>query len=347
MSVRCRRSQLLVLLPLLIVLSMVTNVALFSRYRRDMSLIEEFNRFNTDEEVSSDDSVDEDQGSPGTPQQLSPQMSIIREKRRQRRKLRLQMRKNRERLARGGTTSKSKRIPEILPSEQSLSPNANFSACLLIKDDNEILNEWIAYHYHVLKLRRLVVAVDPLSTQSPRIILEKWKNITDLDVAVWHDHRYMPPEFMLTGRAPDEFMQDKTDFNYDLSDSALVEISNHRYRQRVFLAKCMRFLRNRGSSWLIHIDTDEYVVPSKLLRTNPPPAIKLPPLYMPGSVLDLLQQSVRLSPKIVRYPCISILRVLFGAMESDEHDRNKLVPPEFDSMKFETLRWRYHAPQRT
>jgi hypothetical protein len=28
----------------------------------------------------------------------------------------------------------------------------SFSACLLIKDDNDILNEFIAYHYHVLKV---------------------------------------------------------------------------------------------------------------------------------------------------------------------------------------------------
>ena len=43
----------------------------------------------------------------------------------------------------------------------------SFSACMLIKDDNDLLNEWLAYHYHVLNLRYLVVAVDPSSATSP------------------------------------------------------------------------------------------------------------------------------------------------------------------------------------
>eukprot|EP00535_Pseudo-nitzschia_heimii_P001226 CAMPEP_0197176734 /NCGR_PEP_ID=MMETSP1423-20130617/2556_1 /TAXON_ID=476441 /ORGANISM="Pseudo-nitzschia heimii, Strain UNC1101" /LENGTH=131 /DNA_ID=CAMNT_0042626143 /DNA_START=454 /DNA_END=846 /DNA_ORIENTATION=- len=33
--------------------------------------------------------------------------------------------------------------------------------CMLIKDDNDILDEWIGYHYHTMKMRKVVVAVDP------------------------------------------------------------------------------------------------------------------------------------------------------------------------------------------
>jgi len=35
----------------------------------------------------------------------------------------------------------------------------SFSACLLIKDNNIILPEWLAYHYTVLPLRRLIKQV--------------------------------------------------------------------------------------------------------------------------------------------------------------------------------------------
>ena len=38
-----------------------------------------------------------------------------------------------------------------------------FSACLMIKDNNILLPEWLAYHYTVLPLRRLIVGVDTLS----------------------------------------------------------------------------------------------------------------------------------------------------------------------------------------
>jgi len=47
----------------------------------------------------------------------------------------------------------------ILPSSISFP----FSACLIIKDDNIILSEWLAYHYTILPLRRLIVGVDVMS----------------------------------------------------------------------------------------------------------------------------------------------------------------------------------------
>ena len=45
--------------------------------------------------------------------------------------------------------------------EAPLDHNEGFSSCLLIMDDNHYLIEWLAYHYHVLPLRRLIVATDP------------------------------------------------------------------------------------------------------------------------------------------------------------------------------------------
>ena len=64
-----------------------------------------------------------------------------------------------------------KYAPKITPRQQSLSDESSFAACMLIKDDNEILSEWIAYHYFVLKLRKIIIAIDPLSTESPSEIL--------------------------------------------------------------------------------------------------------------------------------------------------------------------------------
>jgi hypothetical protein len=34
---------------------------------------------------------------------------------------------------------------------------STFSSCLLVMDDNHRLTEWLAYHYHVLPLRYMVV----------------------------------------------------------------------------------------------------------------------------------------------------------------------------------------------
>ena len=234
---------------------------------------------------------------------------------------------------------------EIKPLASSLAPNATFSACLLIKDDNEILPEWLAYHYHVIGLRHVIVAVDPLSVQYPTEILEKWKSLTDMKIQEWTDDDYMPSDFLVYQKPPDKYMENATELlSRGVNTEDILEISNHRYRQRVFLAKCMRDLREKGNSWVMHIDTDEYITPSKLLRQMKPDYLTIPSMDQPGAVLDLLKQAVEKTPQQINYPCVSLLRVLFGSVESLKEDMWKDVPPEFNAEHFESLRWRYHAP---
>jgi hypothetical protein len=103
--------------------------------------------------------------------------------------------------------------PKLLtPQPPALDDNATFSACLLIKDDNAILSEWIAYHYHTVNLRHLVVAVDPSSIESPASILNRWRQNSDLKVNYWNDTDYMPQSFVDTGYFPEEYLQDEADF---------------------------------------------------------------------------------------------------------------------------------------
>jgi len=233
---------------------------------------------------------------------------------------------------------------EIKPLESSLSPNATFAACLLIKDDNDILPEWLAYHYHVIGLRHLIVAVDPLSVQYPTKILGKWKSFTEMKIQEWTDDDYMPSDFLVYQKPPDKYMENTTEFLINgFSAEDVLEISTHRFRQRVFLAKCMRDLRDQGNSWVMHIDTDEYITPSKLLRQMKPDYLSIPPMDQPGAVLDLLKQAVKKTPQQINYPCVSLLRVLFGSVESTKEESWKDVPIEFNAEHFESLRWRYHA----
>ena len=268
-----------------------------------------------------------------TPKSYEEKRQEREERMRRRRKLRNQMR--------GRTRQKT--FPIIEPKSASLSSSANFSACLLIKDDNQILNEWIAHNYHVLRMRRLVVAVDPTSTEVPSKILEKWQNLTNLEVFEWSDKRYMPKHFLATRRPPDAFMLEGSDFHYALDDGDLLAISIHRYRQRVFLSRCMRFLRDIGSNWAIHIDTDEFVVPSKKLRDTGSETFHIPPMEQEGAVIRLLQQVTKNTPQDIQYPCVSLLRVLFGSRESSAEETNLNVPHDYNASQFETLRWRYHA----
>lgn len=224
----------------------------------------------------------------------------------------------------------------VPPKKESLSSNATFSACLILKDDNDILPEFLAYHFHSVRLRRLVVAVDPHSETSPRPILERWNNY--MNITVWEEKNYMPKEFMESYRTPTKYrLKHNNKWTRNQTETRLVE--NHFYRQQVFLARCMEFLRQEGSTWVMHIDTDEYLTTSKLLREQPPSHIDIVSAQEPGSVLTVLQQAVRHSYETVNYPCIPVIRILYG---------NKELPKQpsvegFSPQRFESLRWNYHA----
>lgn len=97
---------------------------------------------------------------------------------------------------------------------------------------------------------------------------------------------------------------------------------------------------------MVHIDTDEFIVPSKLFRQMKPNYVHMPPMDQPGSVLNIIQQVVRNTSHLVNYPCISMLRVLFGSVESHRALLSVNTPEGFNAKKFETLRWRYHGVPR-
>lgn len=96
----------------------------------------------------------------------------------------------------------------------------------------------------------------------------------------------------------------------------------------------------------MHIDTDEYVVPSKAFRRAEPTYIDLPPINEHGSVLKLLQRASERTPNLINYPCVSMLRLLFGSVEKadDWTSIHSNIPDGFNPLSFESLRWRYHAP---
>jgi len=64
------------------------------------------------------------------------------------------------------------------------------SACLLVNDENPRLREWMAYHYLVLPLRSLTVAVDPASKNQPNEILSRWSDM-GVDIKIWRDEDYL------------------------------------------------------------------------------------------------------------------------------------------------------------
>ncbi len=122
---------------------------------------------------------------------------------------------------------------------ESIRNKDGIAMCLLIKDENEKLPEWLAYHFLEMPLQYLIVAVDPFSTTSPEKILNVWRQETGMDIVLWHDPHY---------RHVDKKRSTKEN-----------EYRPHHRRQERFIGECIRHHKARGRKWLTIIDTDEFI----------------------------------------------------------------------------------------
>lgn len=189
------------------------------------------------------------------------------------------------------------------------------SACLLIMDDNHWLVEWIAYHYLMLSLRNIIVAVDGRSRTSPLSILDRWSHRIQWEV--WNDRDYQ---------------NDAPSYGRSLQQLNLE-------RQQSFLAKCLKTFQQREHRWVFAIDTDEFVV------MNPKTSDKHHSLYrdyspvnmfVPGSISKFIDEEHRRRKAV----CFAIGRMQFNSNEPNS------IPPTlapFNGSNFLTMRWQNAA----
>jgi len=123
-----------------------------------------------------------------------------------------------------------------------------FAACLLLKDDNHRLVEWIAYHYQVLPLRSLVVAIDPNSVTSPLSILRRWNDTSkdkrlpySIQTVLWTDNDYMSNTTQLTMEYKSQCHAQK--------EAEIIGVT-HRKRQNVFQSACAQYHKRHNRTWV-------------------------------------------------------------------------------------------------
>ena len=180
------------------------------------------------------------------------------------------------------TTTKISSLRSDTPSSiSSSSPSSSsLSICLLIKDDNMLLPEWISYHYWAVQLRHLIVAIDPASSTSPVPILTRFtQQLPKLHVTIWSDDDYMPVWFVTTKNNRTQNMDDSivstvdkvpnlvprfwfvnastSPFHQHLNATAISReqleqdyrtINEYWFRQRTFLTQCIRHVRHGGGT---------------------------------------------------------------------------------------------------
>jgi hypothetical protein len=239
-------------------------------------------------------------------------------------------------------------IPNPIPADG----NSTFSACLLVMDDNHRLVEWVAYHYHVLPLRYLIVAVDPRSRTSPTRILNRWRRM-GMYIEEWDDYKFLRQDIARHVVPDDAELQIKRD--------------RHRIRQKNFYRECLIQLKQANRTFTTLIDTDEYLTynhkggkdfeaweqlqqklhdESRFDYKNRTRPFKAPPTTAKaGGLLKYIRQEQEAGVPFFQRPCISSPRLQFGAKESTPEERAKQVPSDsgLDPDRLDTLRFRKHA----
>lgn len=281
--------------------------------KEDFENAEEENEENTEEETEANENQDQDQEeeeeAEGAPKDKEEKMQFIE--------------------------------AEFVPSEDTpdfsdpgpppkLDPGDAFAACILIKDDNHWLIEWLAYHYHTMPLRYLIVAIDPGSKTSPIPILKRWKERKLMTIGIWGDDMFMPKQIKANPKSFDNN----------------TELMMHRVRQNNFYFKCMRTFRQRNREWLMLIDTDEYIV-TNYASGQYYNITRQIPITKPGNVLRFIKHHHQLTGQ--NHTCSYMPRYMFGIKESSNEMVQRHVGQRvtgMDGRDFMTQRFMYRNPRR-
>ena len=220
----------------------------------------------------------------------------------------------------------------------------SMSACLLTMDDNHFLVEWLAFHYHVCKLRHLVVAIDPKSTTSPLPIFDRWKGL--IEIEVWESSRYMS-QF-------EEDLQDRMDWHP--SENSMPQLAMRRTNQAAFNVACMKHLKGLDKGWTFLTDTDEFLHLNQAINDGKSDLYlrqwgKLfpsnPIIKQPGSVSDMLKELRFPNEKYkLDHACVPLARRQFSSREgetptSPDTDRQQMLADlKLRGDAFQTIRWK-------
>jgi hypothetical protein len=115
-------------------------------------------------------------------------------------------------------------------------------------DDNHGLVEWLVYHYNVLPLCTLIVAVDPRSCTQPIKLLNRYQTLHDQSMYIKERTNFVFMESELAKKK--------------IQDDAELQIKRdqHRMQQKNFYHACLQKMKTLERSWVTFIDTDEFIM---------------------------------------------------------------------------------------
>jgi hypothetical protein len=215
-----------------------------------------------------------------------------------------------------------------------------------------------AYHYHVLPLRYLIVAVDPRSKTSPTAIFNRWR-AQGMYIQEWSDRDFWRQDLELKPIADDAELQTKRD--------------RHRGRQKYFYRRCLIELKKVNRTYVTLNDSDEFVVYNhaggdqyeewenkmqerhdasavhgNFKRIKPSGNLPPPTTGQAGAMIKYIRHEKAANLEYYQSPCIGIPRLMFGAHESSDSKAlavhsGSAADSSIDVNRLDTLRWRHHA----
>ena len=217
------------------------------------------------------------------------------------------------------------------------------AACLFLMDDSMRLLEWLAYHYTVLPLGYVMIAMDPDSRHRSRVIriFKQWRRISSqlginmvlyLNDTEWLDLKWDEGYGRdIRNRRNGHVMK------WYETKGEIYRQQAHKRRQNYFSHHCLRYMKSRNMNWTMLIDSDEFLIYNyrhareentslydstrkgfnrlDIERHRNEVAIirdRLPPLDRRVTVADFLVNEA--IPK----PCIKMPGLQFSSQESDQ-----------------------------
>lgn len=230
--------------------------------------------------------------------------------------------------------SKHERDPSLFDPILPLAKNESFGSCLMIKEDNDLLYEWLSYHYTTLPLRYVFIGSDEGNQQNPEEVLKRWKVAnTGLEYWIFNASSFM---------------------NRHGQSSAKDAHHAFVHRQQAFISTCTEFMKAQGLHWVIYTDSDEFLVMNRLGKGENQTSMEshevfklrqmLPPIDSNATFLDAIVEFNKIQNQS---PCITTPRILVGALENvtcaGSQDVLELAKSSFRYEEMSTLRFNQHA----
>jgi hypothetical protein len=247
--------------------------------------------------------------------------------------------------------------------------NKTMSACLLVMDDTIKLTEWLAYHYTVLPLSHLIVAIDPHSLLEDKIrsVLDLWKDRLE-HLEIWAQDTWMTLN-ATAGWRRSIYVGNTSEYEswFVKQNSVMGRFHTHNRRQQHFAVQCMRKMKQLNQSWVLHTDTDEFMqynyldddedhsnFDARRKRENP----KLQEAYerdirkLREKVLPIREKLPTIGQVTIadflghfKIPgsCFHMPGLQISAKESRLSQVTKDVPPQIDARKLMSLRHRKYG----